>query len=296
MIRLCCLALLLMLLAPPAGAAEFTGSAHGAAVAPAGLEAAVTTGGVLAALEAGDSFTLYGIAVTATAPARLYLAASADRLILAGLAGSAEVAGLEIGPGQLALAPVDGGPATRHQFDIARFLATARLDDASRAGLAAAAPAQQKALWWGRLTPIRANAQLLGPPALEAGRRDLLLEPALIRLRRAAGGDGQRLAALVAEDFLAGLAAGDGGAVAPLLAPSLFQADRLPAATWRRARAEAADAMAHGPLSAAMAGARLRSGTAEGGFDLADASGRAWHMSLARQDAMIFVTALEPAP
>src|SRR5690606_13727891 len=98
--------------------------------------------------------------------------------------------------------------------------------------------AQQRRKFWGFLQASSTNAQSPVAPAVEAQRRDYLLQPAVIDIRVRAAGDAQEMARLAAQGVIEALAARDEDALATLLHPALFSGIGRTPAEWLSLRKE----------------------------------------------------------
>ena len=132
-------------------------------------------------------------------------------------------------------------------------------------------------------------------PTLEEVRRSYLLEPEVVKVRRAAAGDPDKLARLVAEYFLASLAEKDAEPVEALISPLLFQdEDRaFSRKSWQELRGRFARNLVDGRLPDKLTGFQLQD-TADRTALLVNAREVVYRLDLVEIDGMLFVQGLEP--
>ena len=269
---------------------------NGAPVAPEALNAAVTRGGILVRLDAGDSVAVHRLNLRASMPAVAYVAASSEYVVAAVLAGEVASDGLAAGPGQALVQRIGRGGVERYAFDVDRFLASSSLlvDPDLQAALEEARTRQANRIWWGLLEPTGFNAQSPVLPAVEAARRDYLLRPAVIGVRQDARGDRTAMARFTAERFVAAVAARDEATARDLLSPSLFFEGGRGQTEWLTLRAAFARELVNGELGRRLHGAQVEQGDLGNGFLVRAADGGAFRLTEAAFDDMVFVTSLRP--
>lgn len=249
----------MFLAALPVNAAEVTRLSDGHSI-KSHYVAELTQSSLLVRLVAGESFSILDISVQSVEPSLVVLSASSASISAAVLSGVITSASTKAGAGQLLAWNIDSNTAPEvSMFDISRLLASSTLAQNSeiQAELQPAIEQQQKDIYWGRLEPIGANLQAPLPPVVEAGRRDMLLTPTLIELRRAAAGKPDSLSKLVAEKFLVALRQGDISQVSELLSPALFSEGGANGPGWQELRLRFARQLVRGRLPAAMRSASL---------------------------------------
>lgn len=298
-------------------------SDDGSAVAPEALEAVLARSGVIARLGPGARLSVFGIDLASGSGAAVYLGASSEFLFAAALAGRIEAQDGVADPGEVLVWDMLGAPPRRFGFDVDRFLATSSLaiQRPLRETLEEVAGGQARATYWGLVAPAQVNLQAPVPPSVEALRRDYLLQPEVIRLRRQAGGDPAALSRAVAERFVAAIAARDRAVVTALLHPVLFQQEG--GQDWRVLRARFAEGLVSGGLPGALAGAQVspagnivvagpegEAGSAETGAETdedgegieipavwrVEGDAGAYRLEVGPYESMIYATALESQP
>lgn len=303
-----------------AGATALQRSDNGATIELAQLDRVLSRSGVIARLGPGARVQPFGIEIASDDGAAAYLGGSSEYLFAAALAGRIEGGERSATGGEVLVWDMLGSPPRLFAFDVDRFLATSSLaiDPVLRDALQAASGRQARATYWGLLAPAQVNLQAPVPPGLEALRRDYLLQPEVIRLRRLAGGDPVALSRAVAERFVESVAARDRTAVTALLHPVLFQ--QQGGQDWRVLRARFAEALVSGPLPAALAEASVNpldtaapaetegedtdeqaDADAEGIVQLpavwrVESPAGGYRLELGPFESMIYVTALEAQP
>lgn len=276
------------------GALRLQRTADGAEVAARDAETALTSGGLAIRLPAGGGFNLYGLPVTSDGGAYLFITASSEFVIFAGLEGVADIDGMTVKPGYAAVLAIATGKQTRKEFDAERLAASAGPGVAAEfnRALAPVVSSQRKVRRMGRYEPARLNAQQPVAAGYETVRRDYLLDPTIIRLRKDAGGDKSALPQLVAERFVAALANADAAGVAALLDPAPFAAA---GDGWRAARAGYAAELIRSGMAAKLAEAAVRRADAPGAFTVKSPAGD-WELTTVERDVVVFVSALKTLP
>lgn len=285
------------LIAGAANALELRHAATQEVFLPVDIGQALARGAVLARLEAGDAFDLLGGTIAAREAATVYLAASSEFVSAAVLRGTVSVDGRQGEAGHVFVRPVAGARTERFSFDVRAFEAAtpAALNEAEHGELEALRARQDRRIFWGGLERTGFDAQSpTGDAMLEAVRRDYLLRPAVMEVRRSAQGDAQQLARETAARFVSGLAARDEATVEALLSPLLFAEGGRGQAQWLEARRRFAGDLVRGGLPAVLARATVGDGDLASGFEV-EGVDRPWRLELQSLDTMVFVKALEPS-
>jgi hypothetical protein len=211
--------------AEPAASVTAIRTSDGVAVDVAQTEAALSASSLSVKSPAGARWSVYGIDVYTPLASQIFLSASSELITIATLAGAAHIkdAGV-LQPGQAAVMMIATGKLQRTEFDARRLAASSSPVVAAEFTrlLEPVMAKQQRRRWWGYYTPMGINASAPVPAALESLRRDYLLDPAVVRLRRDAAGNLQQQRQLTAERFVTALAAHDANTVAGLVDPSVF--------------------------------------------------------------------------
>jgi hypothetical protein len=285
-----CAGLLCLLAAAAAPAAEIRRTDSGSVVDGASAENSLAASSLALKLEAGEAISLYGLDLKADSLTLLFASSSSEYLMIADLSGRSRVANLLLGPGDAAVLNLSSGKLRRHQFDAARLAASASpaLAEEINSALRPVIASQARKKWWGYYQPVVRNAQLPAPPALEAIRRDYLLQPEVIRLRKDAAGDRSKLNDLSAERFVAALARGDDAAVSALIDPVPF-ADA--GSAWASARRSYAGSLIASDLPAKMAGASVSPSKDPGFYEIRSPSG-SWTLSTINRDDVAFIDSM----
>ena len=249
-------------------------------------------------LGAGESLSIARMTFTAGGETRGLAALSSELLTIAVTHGRLSQGGISAGPGQALVIALDGTRTQRLYFDAARLAAS--LSPGARPllaqDIAAIARGQRRARFWGAWQPLRVNARMPGPPALEAARMRYLGEPAIVAQRRASASAADPTVRLheVAEAFLSAWRSADAETIAALLDPAPFLSRGTAAELTPLRRAAAASLLAD-------PGLRNVADAQTGGADLQTKSvalssaGRSWRLRLVPRDRAWFVAALEPA-
>lgn len=265
---------------------------NGAAVDPAMLAPALVASSVDARLGAGASLAAWGVSLRAGQPARVLLSASSELVTAAVTDGAVEADGVgPVGAGEAVLLIIATGEQRRVSYDAARLAASlpASVRQELQPALERVAAGQARRRWWGWYEPLGLNARAPVAPDLEALRRQYLLDPTVVEVRREARGSLPRQRSLAAERFVAALSGGDAAAVAGLLDPTPFlQGGR----GWTATRAGYANRLALSPLAGELAGATVAADAAPGRFTVTSGAGT-WLLTTADRDNMTFVTGIE---
>lgn len=215
---------------------------------------------LLVQLQPDQEFHIYDLALKAREPSMVVLSASSSTLSAAVLNGQIEASGVPARAGALLAWSMDSKePPQVFTYDIGRLLASSQLahNNELRSAMLPALQRQQRDLFWGRLEPIGANLQAPVLPKIEALRRDVMLTPVLIEIRRAAGGDAASLERRVAEKFVHALGTKDHATLRDLLDPSLFAPQQGTGQEWNSLRERFATRLVAGRMPKSMRGANL---------------------------------------
>lgn len=279
----------------PAFAAQFVRSDNGAPVAYDTIEHSLTTGGVIANLSAGESAEFYGFKIHAQQDSVIYLSVSSEFVSAACLGGAFTAQGSDevAGKGKVYVHAYGGNKTNLYDFDIERFLGSSSLAIAPeiRAGLNEAMYDQSRKKFWGLLQVSNTNSQAAVTPHVEAVRRDYLLQPEIVRIRKEADGDTEKMARLSAERFVQALSARNSQATASLLHPSLFSKGRAPD-EWIGLRLNFAQDMAGSSLASKMKNAVVGEGSVEDGYIVSLKNGEQYQLKTEPMDAMVFVKSI----
>lgn len=268
-----------------------------AAVPARDIERTLSQAGLLATLARGDRLELFDAAIEAGSDSKVFLALSSEYLAAACLTGRISAGGETAEAGEVIIWHAGSQQVEVATFDVEQFLATTLLaDDPNiRAALEAVAAKQRSQKFWGVLRADRRNVRAPVVPTLEEVRRSYLLEPEVVKVRREAGGDSDKLARLVAEYFLASLAKKEAEPVEALISPLLFQdEDRaFSRESWQELRGRFAKTLVGGGLPDKLAGFQLQD-TADRTTLLVSARKVVYQLDLVEIDGMLFVQGLEP--
>ncbi len=284
----------------PAGAAEgvsLTRTDNAREVAPGELEAVLAKANVIASLAAGEEVAAYGVGVKAQADSTVFLSLSSEYLMAACLSGAISSGPASADPGKVIVWHAEARSPKTFSFDVDRFLATtsAVLDPKVTSSLEQVSENHRQLIFWGLLRPTGVNAQAPVFPVVEEVRRAYLLAPTVIEIRRGAGGDSARLAALVAQRFVASVAERRLEPVVALMSPQLFQErDRaIDPAALRLLRTRFAEALIAGNLPDNLSGFELKATADESQWRVLTPK-KSYRLNLNEIDGMFFVATLEP--
>ncbi|MFZ1625696.1 MAG: hypothetical protein WAU48_13070 [Gammaproteobacteria bacterium] len=243
-------------------------------------------------LQPGETFGAYGVEVLATDPVRVFASASSELLTMAVIEGRVQIRSLgELVPGEAALMVFATSELRRAAIDAARLdaslPATVRADLGP--GLRQVAERQAKRRWWGYYKSLGVNAQMPVPPELEVLRRQYLLDPAAVHLRRDAEGSIDRQRELAAARFVTALSAEDTATVAGLLDPTPFVQS---GSGWVATRADYAQRLVRSRLSGDLDAATVAAVPDVPGQFRVSTVGHSWILNTAERDNMTFVTGL----
>lgn len=277
--------------------ANFMRSDSGAPIEFEQVESVLSQGGVIANLAAGEDLEIYGFEMHAERDSTIYLSASSEFISAACLDGAftAEGDSDTARPGEVYVHAYSGDVTSAYEFDVERFLGSSSLsiDPEIRANLANAMSSQKRKKFWGFLEASNTNAQAPVPPTMEAQRRDYLLSPEIINIRKEAIGDAESMARLSAERFVSAMANHEDKAVASLLHPAMFNKKGRAPVEWLTLRQKFAYELANSNLAGKMQTARVEDGSMEDGFQISLENGERYHLQTEPMDAMVFVKSIQ---
>jgi len=278
-------------------AAQLMRSSSSAPIEFTELENVLSQGGVIANLVAGETMEVYGFEIQAEQDSTIYLSASSEFISAACLQGAftAEGDNDPARPGEVYVHAYSGDVTSAYEFDIERFLgsSTLAIDPEIRNSLASVMSAQSRKKFWGFLEASNTNAQAPVAPTLEAQRRDYLLAPAIISIRKEANGDAETMARLSAERFIEALALQEDQTVAALLHPAMFNTKSRTPVEWLTLRQKFAYELANSTLAGKMQAAEVEDGSIEDGFLISLENGERYHLQTEPMDAMVFVKSIQ---
>lgn len=283
--------------APAGNGAELTRADNSREITAGELEAALTESSIIAKLAPGDAIDVYGLRIEARTDSTVFLSLSSEYLSAACLAGAISSEPVSAGPGEVIVWHAASRSPKQFSFDIDRFLATtsAPLDQKVMSGLENASETQSRRIFWGLLRPTGVNARAPVMPVIEEVRRAYLMTPTVIDLRRNGGDDQSRLAELVAQSFIAGIAGRQVEPVGDLMSPKLFlDGDRaVDPAALRLLRTRFAESLIAGSLPDSLSGYQLEATTNERQWRVSTPD-ETYRLKLDKVDGMFFVGAFEP--
>lgn len=279
----------------PAFAAQFVRSDNGVSINYDNVEHSLTMGGVLANLSAGESVEFYGFKIHAQQDSVIYLSVSSEFVSAACLGGAFTAQGSDevAGKGKVYVHAYGGNKTNLYDFDIERFLGSSSLtiDSEIRAGLNETMHDQSRKKFWGLLQVSNTNSQAAVTPHVEAVRRDYLLQPEVVHIRKEADGDTEKMSRLSAERFVQALSSRNGQATASLLHPALFSKGRTPD-EWIGLRLNFAKDMTGSALAPKMKNAVIGEGSLEKGYVVSLKNGEQYQLKTESMDAMVFVKSI----
>ena len=279
----------------PAGAAQFLRSDNGQPVSAAAIDDVLTTGGIIAHLDAGERAAFYGFEIQAQQDSTVYVSVSSEFISAACLRGAFTAEGSRdiAAEGKVYVHAYGGNETNLYDFDIERFLGSSSfvVGPDIRAGLAEAMSKQGRKKFWGTLQVSNSNSQAPVAPHIEAVRRDYLLLPEIVKIRQEAHGDPEKMARLSAERFIEALSRRDRETTASLLHPALFSKGRTPD-EWITLREAFAKDMAASTLAAKVRNAVVNDGSLEAGYVVSLKNGEQYQLNIEAMDAMTFVKSI----
>ena len=274
-----------------------------AAPSPATAAAEGLAGGLtqIHRLDRGERLDLHGVTFTAQEPSIVYVALSSEYISAAVLDGSIAVgSGRGAGPGRVLVTPIDSSSTERFLFDARQLRRSlgGQVDADVARSLSALGRRQSRQRFFGLLEPVGINAGSPAPSGMEGLRQAYLNEPAVVELRRAAGGSRPRLAELTAGRFLTALAAGDVATVSALIDPAPFSEVTIEREVWTEARRTFAQRLVEDTELRASLGTPVRAGGDDAlRFETGgDGAAPRYAMQIVVRDRAAFVASLERMP
>jgi hypothetical protein len=289
--------LMIMSCLPASAAPPLVFSDTGDAVPASYLHPALTQGGVIATLQAGEHIHPLGLAIEAKNIATLYLSLSSQFLSVACLKGEVSHSQFKARSGEVIVHDYSTKNTDLYAFDIERFLGSTSLviDRSLRQSLRNTARSQRYKKFFGLLEPVYINAQAPVSPMVEASARDMLLHETIVSLRQQTEGDQRRLSYETAFRFAEALHRRDTDILSALLHPLPFSLSEDKNAEWLSTRHAFATKLAESSLPYKIRDARLREGTDIDEYVLLLKNGNQFIITLEPYDDMVFVTGFKEA-
>jgi hypothetical protein len=273
------------------GAAELINSDTGKSIPIETLEGRLAQGSAMAKLDAGAEFSAFDFRAKAQQPTRVHISASSEFLILAVLSGQLSLNGKVAKAGEALVGSLASGAIVQAPYDVNRLAGTVspaiaiEVSDTLRPVMVA----RRKAAFFDKYPATGVNAAAPGSPLTEPARRQMLLEPTIVALRRTADNDGTRLKNGVAARFAAALDDNDASTAAILLDPAPFLGAGRDWSTTRSAFAQAniAGWRGRGPTTVE---------SVDGDSALLNSGTHKARLTFVQRDDFYFVASLEVSP
>jgi hypothetical protein len=212
----------------------------------------------------GEVREIYGTSYRAKGQTEALAVLSSEFATLAVIGGSLAVDELVAKPGQALVTPISRRRTERFAYDAARLSATLRPEwvATARPALNAIASNQKRAQFWGFLETTDVNATSPAPVYIEDVRQSYLAHPAIVQLRRRAGGSASLLSSLTAQKFVDAIKDKDAETLAAVIDPYPFTDASNDTEVWQRARHGFATRL----LDDTVMASALRTGTLENSY------------------------------